>query len=387
MTYFLDYAYCNINKYGEELCGDNLEVINDKNGIIAVLSDGLGSGVKANILATLTSKIAITMLKKGADINETMDTIIKTLPECSVRKLAYSTFTIIKIDNDLNLYIVEYDNPPIFIYRSGYLLPIEKKDRVVQNKKIYESHVKLKLGDMITIVSDGAVHAGVGALLNLGWKWDDISEYLLELNKLQKTARNIASNFIDVCNTLYEDKPGDDTTVFTIKIREPEYVDLFTGPPTDKKMDKFVINKLENAKGKKIICGGTTANIASRELKRSLHVDLKTITKEIPPLGYMDGYDLITEGVLTLRKVLEKIKDYSNSSVDSSLFEGIDAASALAKIFIEDCTHLNIFFGKAVNPAHQNTDFPIDFNIKLNIISEIINELKKLGKNVNITYV
>lgn len=387
MTYFLDYAYCNINKYGEELCGDKVEVINDKNGIIAVLSDGLGSGVKANILATLTSKIAITMLKEGADINETMDTIIKTLPECSVRKLAYSTFTIIKIDNDLNLYIVEYDNPPIFIYRDGYLLPFEKKDRIIQNKKIYETHIKLKLGDMITVVSDGAVHAGVGALLNLGWQWKDISEYLMELNRLQKTARNITSNFIDVCNTLYEDQPGDDTTVLTIKIREPEYVDLFTGPPADKEMDKFVINKLENAKGKKIICGGTTANIASRELKRSLNVDLKTITKEVPPLGYMEGFDLITEGVLTLRKVLEKIKHYSNDNIDTSIFDGIDAASILAKTLIDDCTHLNILFGKAVNPAHQNTDFPIDFNIKLNIISEIINELKKLGKNISITYV
>ncbi len=388
MTPFLDIAYKSINKFSEELCGDHIEMIKDDNELIAVLSDGLGSGVKANILATLTSKIAITMLHEGADIEETVDTIVNTLPECQVRKLAYSTFSIIKIDHELNMYLAEYDNPPIFIYREGYIFPLQKKEVMINGKKIYESRLQLQLGDLIVVVSDGAVHAGVGARLNLGWQWEDINLFLMDLNLVEKTAQNITTHLINVCDNLYDSHPGDDTSVLTIKVREAEYIDLFAGPPTDKSMDPWIIHQLDSSLGKKIICGGTTANIAARELKKALHVDLKTMTKEVPPLAYLEGFDLITEGVLTLQKALEKIKHHDSDllSIDGE-DTPTDAASILAKTLMEDCTHLNIWFGKAINPAHQNPDFPFDFNIKLKIISELIAQLKALGKQVTITYI
>lgn len=387
MMPFVDIAYKSINKHNEELCGDHIETIKNENEVIAVLSDGLGSGVKANILATLTSKIAITMLKEGSSIEETVDTILNTLPECQVRKLAYSTFSIIKIDNNLNMYIAEYDNPPMFIYRHGYIFPIQKEEININGKRIYESRVQLCLDDLIVIVSDGAVHAGVGALLNLGWQWEDINTYLLDVNRIEKTAQSITNHLIKVCDNLYDNHPGDDTSVLAIKVRETEYIDLFTGPPSNKEMDPIIINQLEEALGKKIICGGTTANIASRILKKTLHVDLKTMTKEVPPIAYMEGFDLITEGVLTLQKTLEIIKHYDSEAQLNRKYDLVDGASILAKTLIDDCTHLNIWFGKAVNPAHQNPDFPFDFNIKLKIISEIIEELKLLGKQVTITYI
>ena len=227
MKYFFDINYKSINKYSEELCGDKVEYVYTDDGIIVVMSDGLGSGVKANILATMTVKIAVTMLREGASIDDTIETIINTLPECKVRKLAYSTFTIIVIDKDNNAYIAEYDNPPYFFYSHKRIIPIEKKERVIGNKKIYESNIRLGMGDALCVVSDGAIHAGIGQMLNLGWSWDEINEYLMELNKVNRSSQLINGNFIGVCSNLYNNKPGDDTTILTVKVRKPEVLDVF----------------------------------------------------------------------------------------------------------------------------------------------------------------
>jgi hypothetical protein len=389
MTFHLDINYKSLNKYGEELCGDKVEVItNDQEETVLVLSDGLGSGVKANILSTLTSKIASTMLKNGASLRDTVETILNTLPECQVRKLAYSTFTIMKIDNEMNLYLAECDNPPVFFYRHGRNIALDKKITEISGKKIYESQIKLEEGDVVSVVSDGAVHAGVGQMLNLGWEWEEINDYLKNLSHVNSTSNVINGNFLGVCNTLYNYKPGDDTTIMTMKVKRPLKVDVFTGPPLDRGMDSlFAKNMIESSSKRKIICGGTTALIASRELGRELQVDNDTISKEIPPIAYIEGFDLVTEGVLTLGKALEKIKYFNRSSFDEELklfeYNGVDL---LIKMLMDNSTHVDFHVGRAVNPAHQNPDFPIDYNIKFKIIDSMVDELKKTGKKVRVNY-
>ncbi|HCS11485.1 MAG TPA: serine/threonine protein phosphatase, partial [Clostridiales bacterium] len=382
MKYFFDINYKSINKYTEELCGDKVEYFYDDEGIIIVMSDGLGSGVKANILATMTTKIAVTMLKEGASIDDTIETIINTLPECKVRKLAYSTFTIIKIDKYNNAYIAEYDNPPYFFY-SNRIIPIEKKERTIGNKKIYESNIQLEMGDTLCVVSDGAIHAGIGQMLNLGWSWDEIYEYLRELNYINNSSQLINGNFIGVCNNLYNNKPGDDTTILTLKVRKPEILDVFIGPPQDKNNDVYLSEIMKTSPNIKIICGGTTALIAERELGLTLEVDMDSMKEDVPPIAYIEGFDLVTEGVLTLGKTLENIKRLNNSNyenvIDSNDYDG---CSLLTNLLTDVGTHMNFYLGNAVNPAHQNPNFPADFNIKKNIINNLIAELKKTGKKI-----
>ncbi|SHK57424.1 SpoIIE family protein phosphatase [Paramaledivibacter caminithermalis] len=387
MSFFIDISYDSLNKYGEELCGDKVEVAHTDDSVIIVLADGLGSGVKANILSTLTSKIAATMLKEGSTIYETVDTIVNTLPECKVRKLAYSTFTIVKIYKNGKVYIVECDNPPIFFIRGNKILDIKKIDKNINGKLIKESEFMLEKNDVLTIVSDGVIHAGIGGVLNLGWQWENVAEYLERLSKDLRSAKNISKGLVNACNNLYANKPGDDTTVATIKIREPEIVNIFTGPPKDPEKDKYVIEELMKSQGKRIVCGGTAAKIASRELKEELITDIEYIDKEVPPTAHIKGIDLVTEGVLTLSKAVEKIKEFMDScSGEYTVYnpEKKDGASILAKILIEECTHINLWVGKAVNPAHQNPDLPIDLSIKLKVVGQLVELMRKLGKNVKL---
>lgn len=387
MDSFIDFNYKSINKNGEELCGDKVEFINNEEEFIIVLSDGLGSGVKANILATMTTKIAVTMLKNDATIDETIETIINTLPECKVRKLAYSTFTIIKIDKFNNAYIAEYDNPSYFYYSHGRSMCVDRVERIIGSKKIFESNIQLGLGDTLCVVSDGAIHAGIGQMLNLGWAWDEINDYLKNLNDVNNSSQLINGNFIGVCNNLYNNKPGDDTTILTLKVRSPEYVDIFIGPPSNKSLDSFLVEKMLEPGSRKVICGGTTALIAERELKRELEIDLDSMNEEIPPIAYMEGFDLVTEGVLTLGKTLEKIKKYNESNYENKIENNsFDGCSLLTRILIEESTHINLYVGKAINPAHQNPNFPAGFNIKLKIIYDLIKELQKAGKEVKVMY-
>ncbi len=387
--YYIDVTHLSMNKIGEELCGDNVEITSTEDGVIIVMSDGLGSGVKANILATLTSKIALTMLRGGATIDETIDTITNTLPECHVRKLAYSTFTIIKISYSGEVYMVEYDNPPVFFFRNTRPSYIHKTTRVINNKTIYESRFYVSENDALVIVSDGAIHAGVGQLLNLGWEWNQINDFLKNILKKENLSKDICRNLIEVCNNLYDNKPGDDTTVVALKIKKDEPVSIFTGPPKNIDDDKILIDLIQHCNGKKVICGGTTANIVSENLHLPIDIDLKNYNTDVPPMAYMKGFDLVTEGLLTLKKTKDILREYIDKTkinqIPNSL-DGLDGASRLSSILINEGSTINIYVGQAVNPAHQNPLFPDEFNMKIKIVLEIKSLLEKLGKKVTIKY-
>lgn len=385
MKFFIDFATGSLNKYGEELCGDRVEFYNDKGKFVAVLSDGLGSGVKANILATLTAKIALTMLKEGINIEEVVDTIINTLPICAVRKVAYSTFTMVSVDKDGMVYIAEFDNPSIFFLRNGDTRPINWNEKFINGRKIREASFKLRQNDILVLVSDGVVYAGVGQVLNLGWQWKDIANHLRRFTNSSMSAKKITNNLLGACNQLYMERPGDDTTVATIRVTQPNKAVIFTGPPIDKNKDKEVVEEIMRTSGKRIICGGTAGNIVARELGEELRTSFKIVDKDIPPIGYINKIDLVTEGVLTLRKAIDKLQNIKSSHDLKFIYEE-DGASLLARMLYEDCTHIKMIIGRAINPAHQNPDFPNELSIKLYLVNELKDILIELGKIVEVEY-
>ncbi|MCI8341995.1 MAG: SpoIIE family protein phosphatase [Firmicutes bacterium] len=388
--YYIDVSYSSIYKHGEELCGDHIEHVNLDDSKILVLADGMGSGVKANILATLTSKIVATMLKEGISLEETIDTIVHTLPVCSQRHLAYSTFTIVKVFRDGLVYVAEFDNPSIFVFRKGKSVPIEKTQKEINGKIIFESQFRLDEESLLVAVSDGVIHAGVGRSLSLGWQWKNVNEYLKSLSAKEITTAAVAGSVLEVCQELYENKAGDDTTVLAVKIREQETINLFSGPPKNPENDYSVIKEILEAEGKVVVCGGTTASIVARTLGAEMNVDLSTMTPEIPPVGIIPRIELVTEGVITINKALSIIKGYMNPDFNPKVMAKLNeknAASMLARLLIENCDRLNLWIGQAVNPAHQGSEYPMDFNFKMNQLREMARLMKDMGKEVNINYI
>lgn len=379
---YFDFGHSSINKIGEELCGDSLVLNRNPNQIIMVLSDGLGSGVKANILSTLTTRIVCVMLEKGATIRDVTDTLSETLPYCKVRKLAYSTFSIAQCFLNGDACITEYDNPPTFFIRDGKVQLVNYRIREIGKRTIKESHLKLKNGDWIVFVSDGEVHAGIGGVWNLGWSWERIASYLEMRSALKLSAQQMADDLVRTANKLYEKKPGDDATVGVLKIREKRLATIMIGAPLNKEDDARVVQILNQSKGKKIVCGGTTGNIVARELSQAIDVDMKTATAELPPMGIMKGIDLVTEGTVTIMKTLQLLNDPSQPG---DLRYRKDGASQLAHQ-LSDADSIEIMLGRSINPAHQNPDLPVELGLKTKFVEEIAELLKSRDKEVVINY-
>ncbi|MDF2927714.1 MAG: serine/threonine-protein phosphatase [Paenibacillaceae bacterium] len=380
---FADVGFSSLNKAGEELCGDKVHVTRTPDSAVVVLADGLGSGVKANILATLTSKIAGDMLRMGMDIEDVVDTLTETLPVCKVRGVAYSTFTIFQVFADGRAYLVEYDNPATFFFRQGKLEPLYYLERIVNGKLIKESRFRVTEEDTLVMISDGAVHAGVGQILNLGWQWKHIAEHLGKIVPETASTRAVARQLAEACEALYCSKPGDDTTAVAVRFRMASPVTLLVGPPNENELDGKVVREWFDSPGKKVVCGGTSATIVARELGLSLQVDWETVADpEVPPVGTMEGVDLVTEGVLTLRKVLEYLQAYR---AGGGVERGKNGAARLARLLLREATEIHFIVGTAINPAHQNPNFPQDLNIKLRIVNDIIRCLREMDKPTSIT--
>ncbi|MBN9648655.1 SpoIIE family protein phosphatase [Terrisporobacter glycolicus] len=386
MKYYIDFAYGSLLKYGEELCGDKVEFYADDEQFIAVLSDGMGSGVKANILATLTSKIAITMLKEGMKIEDVVDTVSQTLPICAQNKIAYSTFTMVKVAKDGIAYIVEFDNPTLFFMRGKDILSLDWNEIVIHDKKIRECKIQLTERDRIVLISDGVEFAGGRKTLNYSWQWKDISKHLLKFTNENMNAKTITNNLLGVCNQLYYFEPGDDTTVATIKVSHDSNAVLFSGPPINKSKDKEVVYKMMGSAGKKIVCGGTTANIVARELNVKYRSSTDIIDEDVPPIGYIEGIDLVTEGVLTLRKSCEILRRLLTTNDDSFLHKKKDGATLLSKMLYEDCIHIKMIIGRCINPENMMSDISDDLSARLYVLNEMKNILVKLGKIVEVEY-
>ena len=389
MSQIVEVAVDSLCKYGEELCGDWAKVVSTAEDLIVALSDGLGSGVKANILATLTAEIATGMLEGGAAVDQVVETLAETLPECQVRHLAYATFSILRIHRARQAYLVEYDAPQMILVRKGKRLDFPATERTVSGRVIREASFALETGDTLVLVSDGYIHAGVGGLYRFGWGRNNLATAVERWVATQGDAHELAGALRRTCLKLSQNRPGDDATAVVMRVRPRRRATVLTGPPANSSRDAEVIQRLMATGGRRIICGGTTAQIAARELGRPLQVQWKpsnsaisgAAPSRVPPPARLEGVDLVTEGILTLSAAVDHLK---LSSTAGAVPRATDAGGQLARLLLE-ADEVHFLAGDAVNPS-QLADVVRGRPMRQIYLDDLIGQLQRLKKIVTVEH-
>ncbi|MFP4487962.1 MAG: SpoIIE family protein phosphatase [Bacteroidales bacterium] len=366
--------------HGEKICGDVFltKRIREEGRIIAVLSDGMGHGVKANILATLSSVMALNFTREHKEVEKIASVIMKTLPVCSVRKISYSTFTIVDIEADGTVTILEFDNPPSIIMRQGEIFnpaweTVELTEGKHAGKNLTTCSFKAEKEDRIIFCTDGVVQSGMGSdRLPFGWGRDELQSYTLMLTGSEPaiSATRLASKIINMAHKNDGYSAMDDTSCASIYFREPRKLLLCTGPPYDSEKDSELARRVTGFEGKVILSGGTTADIIARETGRELIDELVFEDPELPPESFIEGIDLVTEGILTLQKVAEILDDYKKHK------PGKGPADKIVKLLMES-DQIQFITGTRINTAHQDPTLPVDLEIRRNVVKNIAATLEE----------
>lgn len=393
---FIEVGHYQVCKHTEHAYGDNfLSRKSPLDGrVITTLSDGLGSGIKAGVLATLTATMATSFIEADIPIKRATEIIMNTLPVCKKRGISYATFTLVDIEPSAAVRIMEYDNPPYVLIRENTIVEPIKEFSTIQRKNkatgpkreaiIQYSKYLARPGDRLIFFSDGVTQSGMGTPnLPFGWSGPNVQIYIENMvrDNPQISARDLARKVVQ--RAVYHDsyKAMDDITCCVIYFRKPRDLLILTGPPLHKESDTEFARSYAMFDGRKIVCGGTTANIISRELNRPVTVDLKHLDPKIPPVSYMEGADMITEGIITLGAVSRLLEKGEN--IDGLQ---VNAATKMFDILL-DCDRINFMVGTKINEAHQDPNMPAELEIRRNIVKKIAKLLEeKYLKEVHITY-
>ncbi len=386
---FIDIDCAQEKKYNQNTYGDYFlsKRYPDMGTLIAVLSDGLGSGIKANILATMTATMLLKFVEAGADIKTACEVIMNSLPVCQVRKISYSTFSVAHCSEDGEVKIVEEGNPNFIYISEGKVIEPEYKvidSDTFKNRHMHVYKIKLKLGDRLIFCSDGVTQAGLGnPELKLGLRRSGLIRFLLEKikDKPDISSSELAKFVVRVAvNTEVDRKPKDDTSCCVIYYREPRRALIFTGPPYHQEKDNEYANEFYNSKAKKAICGGTTANLISRELNIPVRCDIARSVGKLPAVSQMEGVDLVTEGILTLTRTVEYLENGFHDKEKNAAYE------LMQFLLSSDC--IEFMVGAKLNQAHYDPNLPIEIEIRKNIVKKMAKILEdKYIKRVTLRYI
>ena len=377
---------------GERICGDVFlsEKFKEENRLIVVLSDGLGHGVKANVLATLTATMAMNFTKEHKDVHTIAEIIMNTLPVDKERQISYATFTILDIDFNGEATILEFDNPRALILRDQKIFHPQWQSIVLDSEKNKGKELKsctfpFQKEDRIVVASDGVVQSGLGSdQYPFGWGQENFQEFVKRLvnNNQQISANKLAQKVVNMSYRNDGFYAKDDTSCCAVYFREPRRLLITTGPPYEQDNDAELAKKVKEFEGKKIISGATTGDIIARELGMEIEDSFEFDDPDLPPVSYMDGVDLVTEGILTLSKVADILKRYDKNY---PLKKG--PADQIIRL-LKDSDEIHFLIGTRINEAHQDPSLPVELEIRRTVVKRIAKVLEeKFLKEVTLQYI
>ena len=361
-------------KNGQLISGDVFisEKVKQEGRIVSVLSDGLGSGVKASVLATMTATMALKFTASAMDIRQSAEIIMDTLPICSVRKVSYSTFTIVDMAPTGETRIIEHGNPPFLLIRPDGELNVEKTElrpKRWEDRVISYSTFNVQREDRIIFFSDGITQAGMGEFHTpLGWGLENVDRFVREQISWDPyiSARELSRLLVAKAEEVDGQSAKDDITCGVVYFRSPRQLLVMTGAPFNRAHDHDLAKMAERTRGRKVICGGTTANIISRMLGREIKIDMRQpLDPKVPPSAKMEGFELVTEGTLTLGEVLRLLEE---GFVPEDMRP--NAAVRLATMLL-DSDIVKFAVGTRINEAHQDPNIPVDLDLRRNIVKRI----------------
>jgi hypothetical protein len=371
---FIEVDFCQRAKHGQYISGDVFlsRKVEPEGRILTVLADGLGSGVKASVLASMTATMALKYAASSMDIQTSAETIMDTLPICSVRKISYSTFTVVDMASTGETRIIEHGNPPFLLVRPKEELKIAKTEvRPTRwhDRVISYSTFDVQREDRIIFFSDGISQAGMGEHRTpLGWGLANVDKYVREQIRWNPyiSARELSRLLVAKAEEFDVIGARDDITCGVVYFRKPRQLLVLTGAPFDRSHDQSMAMMSVSTPGRKVICGGTTANIISRLLNRPIQIDIgQLLDPKVPPSAKMEGFELVTEGTLTLGEVLRLLEEgFAAEDMKSN------AAVRLATMLL-DSDIVRFAVGTRINEAHQDPNIPVELDLRRNIVKRI----------------
>ena len=380
----IDFGKVSLNKKKEKICGDYYTIITEPESAVLVLSDGLGSGVKANILATLTAKMLSIMIAGKVAIRTAVKAVADTLPVCSVRNLAYATFTVM-VAQENEICLLQYDNPDAILLRNGKSIDYRRDIQMFGEKEIHQSYFQFQEGDLLILMSDGVTNAGMGKTTYGGWGREEVVKFCEQRWREEISAQEMASAIGNAGLDLNLDETDDDLTVLVMKGMKKKVVNIMVGPPADREDDRSYFETFFQKEGMHVVCGGTTAKLVADYLHTKVINIPDSGSEDVPAMSEIKGIDLVTEGLLTLQKLMEYYEDFSEDRLYfNRLIKKKDGAAELFRILFTEATEINFFFGNALNENY--TALHIDREKKKKLALELIDNLEAEGKKVKICF-
>lgn len=380
----IDFGKVCLNKKKEKICGDYYTIITEPESAVLVLSDGLGSGVKANILATLTAKMLSIMIAGKVAIRTAVKAVADTLPVCSVRNLAYATFTVM-VAQENEICLLQYDNPDAILLRNGKSIDYRRDIQIFGEKEIHQSYFQFLEGDLLILMSDGVTNAGMGKTTYGGWGREEVVKFCEQRWRKEISAQEMASAIGNAGLDLNLEETDDDLTVLVMKGMKKKVVNIMVGPPADREDDRNYFETFFQKEGMHVVCGGTTAKLVADYLHTKVINIPDSGSEDVPAMSEIKGIDLVTEGLLTLQKLMEYYEDFSEDRLYfNRLIKKKDGAAELFRILFTEATEINFFFGNALNENY--TALHIDREKKKELALELIDNLEAEGKKVKICF-